>query len=92
MSSSTSKSEPVSTQNAAQNATQNTTQNAKQARTPVTARSAANPASVTRQVAVHNNLVRSEALMDSDGLLWIEHDNSLYQLRRTASGKLILTK
>lgn len=49
-------------------------------------------APVSRQVAVHNNQVRSEALMDSAGLLWIEHDNSLYQLRRTASGKLILTK
>ena len=46
----------------------------------------------TRQVAVHNDLVPSDALLGSDGLLWIEHDNSRYQLRRTASGKLILTK
>ena len=83
MSTSISKSEPVPTQ---------TKQGTKPARTPVTARGAATPASATRQVEIRHSLVRSEALMDSDGLLWIEHDNSLYQLRRTASGKLILTK
>ncbi|MBZ2189186.1 hemin uptake protein HemP [Alcanivorax sp. JB21] len=65
--------------------------------TPQTAKSTARAVSsssrqVARQVAVHNDLVPSDALLGSDGLLWIEHDNSRYQLRRTASGKLILTK
>jgi hemin uptake protein HemP len=36
--------------------------------------------------------VQSTALLGGEGLLGIEHDGSLYTLRRTRNGRLILTK
>ncbi|MCK0537099.1 hemin uptake protein HemP [Alcanivorax quisquiliarum] len=50
------------------------------------------PARHQRHLTVRDGRVNSRALLDENGLLWIQHQGGLYQLRRTAAGKLILTK
>lgn len=45
-----------------------------------------------RSVTVRDGRINSRALLNDDGTLWIRHGDSFYQLRRTAAGKLILTK
>lgn len=45
-----------------------------------------------RHLTVRDGRVSSSALLDESGLLWIQHQGDLYQLRRTGAGKLILTK
>ncbi|MEY1662885.1 hemin uptake protein HemP [Isoalcanivorax beigongshangi] len=45
-----------------------------------------------RLLTVRDGRVSSRQLLNEDGLLWIRHGDGLYQLRQTASGKLILTK
>lgn len=45
-----------------------------------------------RHLVVRDGQVSSHALLDESGMLWIQHRGGLYQLRRTAAGKLILTK
>lgn len=37
-------------------------------------------------------IYRSEELLQGHREIWIEHGNEMYRLRRTASGKLYLTK
>lgn len=50
------------------------------------------PRSPYRSVTVRDGRINSRALLNDDGTLWIRHGDSFYQLRRTAAGKLILTK
>lgn len=50
------------------------------------------PASVQRLVAIKDNRVESGQLLSEKGALLIRHQGEDYQLRRTRSGKLILTK
>lgn len=45
-----------------------------------------------RHLTVRDSRISSRSLLNDSGILWIQHEGSLYQLRRTAAGKLILTK
>jgi hemin uptake protein HemP len=50
------------------------------------------PRGLYRNVTVRDGRINSRTLLNEDGTLWIRHGDSFYQLRRTATGKLILTK
>ena len=50
------------------------------------------PNGLYRSVTVRDGRINSRALLNDEGILWIRHGDSFYQLRRTAAGKLILTK
>lgn len=57
--------------------------------------SSAQPAPVVsqpRRIDIEHDSVPSQALLNRDGKLWIEHGGERYQLRRTANNRLILTK
>ncbi|MDF1782166.1 MAG: hemin uptake protein HemP [Alcanivoracaceae bacterium] len=48
--------------------------------------------SASRRVEIQGDSVSSQTLLSGQGHLLIQHADSCYQLRRTAAGKLILTR
>lgn len=42
--------------------------------------------------AFDHSVIKSEELFKSSNVIYIQHQNGMYQLRETKSGKLILTK
>ncbi|MFC0179827.1 hemin uptake protein HemP [Thorsellia kenyensis] len=46
----------------------------------------------TQQDAKQTKIIDSDSLFESNKIVYIQHQNGLYQLRETKAGKLILTK
>lgn len=51
-----------------------------------------NTQALKRTVEIESNTVSSDALLNQNKELIIEHNEELYRLRITGNGKLILTK